>query len=172
MRTESGDEPSFEEFMAARWSALFRTAYLLTGDTHEAEDLLQNALAKTCVKWDSIRAKDAADAYVRRSMFNQMSRQWRWRRREQPVDQLPDVGHHGGLAGRDERMVLWEAIRQLPPRMRVTLVLRYFEDLSETETARQLDCSIGTVKAQTHHALRRLRVALPDLQLTLNGDHR
>ena len=73
---------SFSEFMAARWTPLYRTAYLLTGRREEAEDLLQSALARTCVRWDTIRDKRAADAYVRKAMLNQMSRQWRTRRRE------------------------------------------------------------------------------------------
>lgn len=156
---------TFSEFMSARWTPLFRTAYLLTGDRHEAEDLLQSALARTCVRWDSIRDKGAADAYVRTAMLHQMSRQWRKRRREVPTDDLPDVGHDGGLDVRADHLALWVEIRRLPPRMRATLVLRYVEDLTEAATAAELGCSVGTVKSQTHHALQRLRAALPDLQL-------
>ena len=81
---------SFSEFMAARWAPLYRTAYLLVGRREEAEDLLQSALARTCVRWDRIRDKAAADAYVRKAMLNQMSRQWRTRRRELPTEVLPD----------------------------------------------------------------------------------
>jgi RNA polymerase sigma-70 factor (sigma-E family) len=157
---------SFSEFMAARWAPLYRTAYLLTGGREEAEDLLQSALARTCVRWDRLRDKRAADAYVRKAMLHQMSRQWRTRRREQPTDELPDHGHDGGLALREEHLDLWTEIRRLPPRMRATLVLRYVEDLSEADTAAELGCSVGSVKSQSHHALRRLRAALPDLQLT------
>jgi len=156
---------SFSEFMAARWAPLYRTAYLLTGRREEAEDLLQSALARTCVRWDGIRDKRAADAYVRKAMLNQMSRQWRTRRREQPTDELPDVGHDGGLGVRAEHLDLWTEIRRLPPRMRATLVLRYVEDLSEADTAAELGCSVGSVKSQTHHALKRLRSALPELEL-------
>jgi len=156
---------SFSEFMAARWGALYRTAYLLTGDPHEAEDLLQGALARTCVRWSSIREKRAADAYVRRAMVHQMSRQWGRRRREVLTDDPPDAGHAGGLDVRADHLVLWQEIRRLPPRMRATLVLRYVEDLSEEATATELGVSVGSVKSQTHHALKRLRAALPDLEL-------
>ncbi len=156
---------AFEEFMAARWAPLYRTAYLLTGDRHDAEDLLQGALARTCVRWDKIRDKGAADAYVRRAMVHAASRGWRRRGRETVTDQLPDRGHAGGLDVRADHLALWEAIRGLPPRMRVTVVLRYVEDLTEEATAHELGCSVGTVKSQTHHALKRLRTALPDLEL-------
>lgn len=155
----------FAEFMAARWAPLYRTAYLLTGDRHRAEDLLQGALARTCARWDAIRDKGAADAYVRRAMVHAASRQWGRRGREIVTDELPDPGHGGGLDVSADHLVLWEEIRRLPPRMRATLVLRYLEDLTEAETARELGCSVGSVKSQTHHALKRLRAALPDLQL-------
>ena len=87
------------------------------------------------------------------------------RRREEPTDELPDVGHDGGLGVRAEHLDLWTEIRRLPPRMRATLVLRYVEDLSEADTAAELGCSVGSVKSQTHHALKRLRSALPELHL-------
>ncbi|MDQ4054609.1 MAG: SigE family RNA polymerase sigma factor [Actinomycetota bacterium] len=160
------DAITFSEFMAARWAPLYRTAYLLTGDRHDAEDLLQSALARTCVRWGSIRDKRAADAYVRQAMVHQMSRQWKRRGRELATDELPDAGHAGGLDVRADHLALWDEIRKLPPRMRATLVLRYVEDLTVGDTARELGCSVGSVKSQTHHALRRLRAALPDLQLS------
>jgi RNA polymerase sigma-70 factor (sigma-E family) len=161
----TGTELGFSEFMAARWATLFRTAYLLTGDQHEAEELLQSALAKTCVKWASIREKAAADAYVRRTMVHQLAGRWRRPIREVATDELPDRGHAGGLNVRADHLALWEEIRRLPPRMRATLVLRYLEDLTEEATARELGVSVGSVKSQTHHALKRLRAALPDLEL-------
>jgi RNA polymerase sigma-70 factor (sigma-E family) len=158
-------ELGFEEFMAARWQPLFRTAYLLTGDRHEAEDLLQTALARTCVRWSAIRDKGAADAYVRRAMLNLAQRGWKRRGREVVTDVVHDAGHDH-LAVRADHLALWAEVRQLPPRMRATVVLRYFEDLSVAETARELGCSEGAVKSQTHHALRRLRDALPSFDLT------
>lgn len=156
-------ELGFDEFMAARWAPLYRTAYLLTGDRHQAEDLLQDALARTCVRWSSIRDKRAADAYVRQAMVRQMTRQWPRRRREVPTEELPETGYAGGLDVRAEHLDLWAEVRRLPPRMRATVVLRYVEDLTAEATARELGCSVGSVKSQTHHAIRRLRAALPDL---------
>jgi len=158
-------ELTFDEFMAARWGPLFRTAYLLTGERHDAEDLLQTALARTCVRWGSIRDKGAADAYVRRAMVHLAQRQWKGRGREVVREHLPDEAHdHLGM--RADHLTLWAEIRKLPTRMRATLVLRYFEDLSVEATARELGCSEGAVKSQTHHALRRLRAALPALELS------
>ena len=76
---------------------------------------------------------------------------------------MPDSGNAGGLDSRADHLALWQEIRRLPPRMRATLVLRYFEDLTEAATAEALGCSVGAVKSQTHHAVTRLRAALPDL---------
>lgn len=160
-------EAGFEDFMAARWGPLYRTAYLLTGDRHQAEDLLQDALARTCVRWGSIRDKRAADAYVRQAMVRQMTRAWPRRRWEVPTEVLPEAGHGGGLDLRADHLDLWDQIRLLPPRMRATLVLRYVEDLTVEATAAELGCSTGSVKSQTHHALKRLRAALPDHELEL-----
>ncbi|MDO9396557.1 MAG: SigE family RNA polymerase sigma factor, partial [Herbiconiux sp.] len=140
-------EIGFEEFLQARWGPLYRTAYLLSGSRAEAEDLLQDALARTCVRWDSIRDKRAADAYVRRAMVHQVSRQWRHRRREVLTDDLPDAGHDGGLGVRAEHLALWQEVRRLPPRMRATLVLRFLEDLSVEDTAHELGVSTGAVKS-------------------------
>jgi RNA polymerase sigma-70 factor (sigma-E family) len=158
-------EPTFAEFMAARWAPLYRTAYLLAGTAHDAEELLQSAMTRTCLKWDSIRDKGAADAYVRRAMLHTMSSRWRRPRLEVVTDEVPDRGHAGGLDVRADHLALWAEIRRLPPRMRATLVLRYLEDLTEEQTAAELGVSVGSVKSQTHHALRRLRAALPDLEL-------
>ena len=158
-------ELTFEDFMAARWGPLFRTAYLLTGHRQDDEDLLQTALARTCVRWDAIRDKGAADAYVRRAMLHLAQRQWKRRGREVAREHLPEEAHdHLGL--RADHVALWAEVRRLPTRMRAALVLRYFEDLSIEATAHALGCSTGAVKSQTHHALRRLRAALPDLELS------
>ncbi len=161
----SDGEPDFGDFMSASWPRLFRTAYLLTGDRHEAEDLLQTVLARTCVRWGSIRDKGAAEGYVRQGLVREVQRTWRRRGREVVTHELPDSGHSGGLSTRADHLALWQEIRRLPPRMRATLVLRYFEDLTEAQTVEVLGCSVGSVKSQTHHAMARLRVALPDLEL-------
>jgi RNA polymerase sigma-70 factor (sigma-E family) len=161
----SGRDPTFEEFMAARWGRLFRTAYLLMGERHEAEDLLQGALAQVCVSWSSIRDKAAAEGFTRTVMLRHAQRRWRVRGRETPTEHLPEV-HDDQLAVRADHLILWAAVRRLPPRQRATIVLRFFEDLSVEATARELGCSTGAVKSQTHHAVRRLRTELPSLDLT------
>lgn len=158
-------ELAFEEFMAARWAPLFRTAHLLTGDRHEAEEVLQAALARTCARWGAIRDKGAADAYVRRTMLHLAQRRWRDRGRQVSSELLPEPADDH-LAVRADHLALWAEVRRLPAGMRAVLVLRYFEDLSVEDTARELGCSTGAVKSQTHHAIRRLRAALPALELT------
>lgn len=165
----ASDEVSFSEFMHARWGALFRTAYLLAGSRAEAEDLLQDALAKTCVRWRRIRDKNAADAYVRRIMVRDAGRSWRRKRQERPSGELPESGHDGGIASREAQLDLWTHVQGLPPRMRAVLVLRYYEDLSEADTAHELGCSLGSVKSQAHHAIKRLRAAMGDSATAVLG---
>lgn len=172
----SGGELEFSEFMAARWAPLFRTAYLITGDRHQAEEVLQSALAKTYVGWDRIRNKQAADAYVRKAIVQTAASGWRKRRREHLTEKPLDLVDADRTAGTDDRLALWTHILALPPRMRATLVLRYYEDLSEAQTAAELGCSVGSVKSQTSRALERLRAALGDeagaavAHLTTEGD--
>jgi RNA polymerase sigma-70 factor (sigma-E family) len=159
---KSADEAAFTEFVSARWPALYRTAYLLTGNRHDAEDLLQGALANTYAGWGRIRDRGATEAYVRRALVHAAQRGWKTRGRSVATEEVPDDGHDGGLGGLGDRAVLWHAVCALPPRMRAALVLRYYEDMSEADTAATLGCSIGSVKSQTHHALRRMREALGD----------
>jgi RNA polymerase sigma-70 factor (sigma-E family) len=154
------DQLDFEEYMRGRWAALFRTAYLLTGEPVAAEELLQDSLARACASWHKIRDRGAADAYVRRILVNQATRGWKRRGREKATDQLPETGHDGDLGSHEQHLDLWPEIQRLPPRMRAVLVLRYYEDLTEAQTAHELNCSVGTVKSQAHQALRKLRTAL------------
>ena len=154
------DEVAFTVFVQGRWPALYRTAYLLTGDRGEAGDLVQTALANTYVALPRIRDRAATEAYVRRAMVNAAPRGWRRRDRTVLTEEAPLLPHDSGLDGHAERAQVWAAVCALPPRMRATLVLRYYEDLSEAEVAATLDCSVGSVKSQTHHALKRLRAAL------------
>ena len=149
----------FREYVAARSSALLRTAYLLTGNRADAEDLLQTALAKTYLAWDRIREREAVDGYVRRTMVNTRTSWWRRRKvDEHPTGELPERP-----AGRDETAdldlhdALWTALSELPKRQRAMVVLRYYEDLSEADTARVLGVSVGTVKSTTSRALAKLR---------------
>lgn len=154
------DSQSFEEFVAARRPALLRTAFLLTGQAADAEDLVQTTLIKVVPRWG--RIKDNPEAYVRKVLAREATTRWRIRRwRETVVEHLPDREATGpdltsGIALRD-------ALLRLPPRQRAVIVLRYYDDLTERETAATLGVSIGTVKSQTSDALARLRVLIPDL---------
>lgn len=147
------------DFIAARSPALVRSAVLLTGDEALAQDLVQVALAKTWSRWDRIVRQDAPEAYVRRvlvSTFISWSRR-RWRG-ERPVAELPEVRDlRDDLDAADLRVCVNAALATLPSRQRATLVLRYFDDLSEAQTAAVLGCSVGTVKSQTAKALAALR---------------
>jgi RNA polymerase sigma-70 factor (sigma-E family) len=150
---------AFRSYVAARSPALLRTAYLLTGSRADAEDLLQTALAKTYLAWDRIREREALDGYVRRTMVNTQTSRWRRRKVvEYPTDELPE-----SASGRDAAAdlalhdALWTALAELPKRQRAMVVLRYYEDLSEAETAQVMGVSVGTVKSTTSRALTKLR---------------
>lgn len=149
--------PDFERFVAERGPRLLRVAWLLTGDAHLAEDLVQTALAKVWPQWSRI-ADGNPEAYVRKTLVNTYAS---WRRRhwsgEVPHSELPEVSTTDVFANVDLEHSLAAAIRTLPPRQRSVVVLRYFEDLSVAETARVLHCRPGTVKSQAVKALRTLR---------------
>ena len=150
----------YAEFVAARQLTLSRIAYLLTGDHHAAQDLVQSALVRLARHWRRVRAGGYPEAYLRRIMVNERNTWWR-RQPPEPVDPVPE------RAGRDEasdlatRTSLMAALRALPPRQRAVIVLRFFADLTEAQTADALGCAVGTVKSQTHVALARLRHLLP-----------
>jgi RNA polymerase sigma-70 factor (sigma-E family) len=155
---ETDDDIRFGDFVAARWQALSRVAYLLTGDHGRAEDLLQTALVRAHRRWRHI---DNPEHYVRRVLVN-LNNSW-WRRRritEHLTAQVPEREAADPHTDYDVRDELWSAVLKLPPRMRAVLVLRYFEDLPEADVARILECSLGTVKSQTSRALDRLRADL------------
>ncbi|WP_034592172.1 SigE family RNA polymerase sigma factor [Hamadaea tsunoensis] len=148
----------FREFVEARYAALLRTAYLLTGSTHAAEDLVQTALLDLLPRFATVAEPFA---YARRSMINQRTSLWRrLGRREVLGGFLPDRPGADHAAAADSRQDLLQALNTLPVRMRAVLVLRYWEDLSEADTAEILGCSTGTVKAQASRGLARLRTAL------------
>jgi RNA polymerase sigma-70 factor (sigma-E family) len=153
------DDPEFRDYVTARGRALLRTAYLLTGNLADAEDLLQAALAKTYLAWDRIEDRGALDGYVRRAMVNTHISWWRRRRvQEFPTDELPDraVADHAGDSDRQE--ALREAIDRLPQRMRIAVMLRYYEDMTEAEVAERLGVSLGTVKSTVSRAVAKLRI--------------
>lgn len=154
-------EEEFREFVAARSSALLRTAYLLAGDWSTAEDLLQTALTKTYLAWKRLGRIEAIEPYTRRVLVNTAT-SW-WRRRwhgERPTEVLPERPGPDRHEEALERDLLWRHVRALPVRQRAVLVLRYYEDLSEAQTAELLDISPGTVKSQTARALSTLRKRL------------
>jgi RNA polymerase sigma-70 factor (sigma-E family) len=169
----------FERFVQARWGTLLRTAYLLTGDRQLAEDLLQEALSRLAERWARLSASGNPEAYVRRCLYNGAVDGWRRRARRPEVvgtdlvvDSGRSVGHHqardlGGDA--DTRVVLRGALEQLTARQRAVLVLRFYEDLTEVQTAEVLGCSPNTVKSQTRKALDRLRVVAPELSEAFTG---
>jgi RNA polymerase sigma-70 factor (sigma-E family) len=153
--------------MSVRYAELLRTAYLLTGSQHAAEDLLQTVLCKAMRRWSRI---DEPMAYLRRAMVNQSASRWRraGRLAEYLTAAVPDRPAPGDsastIADRDELMA---ALATLPPRMRAVLVLRYWEDLSEQDTAAVLGCSAGSVKSQASRGLARLRALLrPEVSMT------
>ncbi len=150
----------FEAFVAARYAALLRTAYLLTGDHHDAEDLLQQTLVKAVGAWSRIDGDP--EPYVRTILVRQNVSRWRRRRwRELSTDDLPElVAEDSGV---DDRLELHRALGVLAPRQRAVIVLRYYEDLTEVQTAETLGIAVGTVKSQTRDALTRLRAVLPEL---------
>lgn len=153
---------AFEEFARAETDALLRSAFLLTGDRHHAEDLVQVALAQVATRWRKI--EDPA-AYVRRVLYTQSVSWWR-RRRSRVVEKLTaDLPERQApVTGEPEvAMMLRKALGRLTARQRAVLVLRFYEDLSETETATRLGCRVGTVKSQTRHALLRLRRLSPEI---------
>ena len=172
MKTMAGERPTtrgdavggaaggveFDDFVAARSTSLLRTAYLLTRDHALAEDLLQTALTKAWFSWSRIESDP--EPYVRKILVNTFASWWRrkWNG-EQAHDELPEPsGGPDEHAGADQRHDLWEAMGRLPRKQRAVVVLRFVEDLSETETARVLGIAPGTVKSQTSKALAKLRI--------------
>jgi RNA polymerase sigma-70 factor (sigma-E family) len=164
-RTRSGaDDPGFREYVTARRPSLLRTAYLLTGNRADAEDLVQSALAKTYLAWDRIEDRSALDGYVRRAMVNTHISWWRRRRLEEyPTDEIPDRAVADDSGTSDLADTLRRAVDRLPQRMRAAVVLRYFEDMTEAEVADVLGVSLGTVKSTVSRAVAKLRIDV-DLQ--------
>lgn len=161
MAGRSGIEDEFREFVAARSAALLRSAYLLAGDWATAEDLLQTALTKTYLAWRRLGEIEAVEPYARRVLVNTAT-SW-WRRRwhgERPTEFLPERAVADATEEQLDRDLLWKHVKALPTRQRAVLVLRFYEDMSEAQTAELLDISPGTVKSQTSRALGTLRQRL------------
>ena len=160
---DDGDERDFAEYFAAKRDSVRRTAYLLCGDWHRADDLAQTAFVALHRKWNRIRDRAATDAYVRRTLvrasIDESRRPWR---RERQVEQLPEP-EAAGTRLDDQvatRADLLAGLRTVPPKQRAVLVLRYFEGLDVAGVAKALGCSEGNVKSQTSRGLAHLREAL------------
>jgi RNA polymerase sigma-70 factor (sigma-E family) len=168
-------DEDFVAFVRSRQRSLLRAAYLVCGDAQHAEDLVQEAFVKLGSRWESVQ-HGSPDAYVRRIIYHDAVTRWRRWRREVVHDVTATDGAWTGLvepdpteswvSGADVR----EALRELPPRQRAVIVLRYYEDLSEEAIAEALGISRGTVKSQASGALRNLRGLLPHLAPALTSD--
>ncbi|WP_430782950.1 SigE family RNA polymerase sigma factor [Actinoplanes sp. G11-F43] len=160
MRSESVDS-DFAAFVQARQHRLLRSAFLVCGDHHLAEDLLQGALVKLALRWERVREGDP-EAFLRTVMYRDAVSWWRRFHRETPRGSPPETE----AAGREDvpsRLVFADALRRLPPRQRAVLVLRYFDDLTEARTAEILGVTVGTVKSQASAGLRKLRELMPEI---------
>ncbi len=156
------DLADFGEFVEAELPGLLRYGYVLTGNPHDASDLVQTVLEKIGSKWPSIRRKTSDPvAYIRRSMANAHISRWRRVKRETLVAETPE---QRGYTEADpfEHEPLVRAIRELPPRQRAVIVLRYYEGLSEYEIAEALGISTGTVKSQASKAITTLRTKVAE----------
>jgi RNA polymerase sigma-70 factor (sigma-E family) len=166
---EQRDEQEFAEYFAARRDAVRRTAFLLCGDWHRADDLAQTAFVALHRHWRKVRDKQALDAYVRRTLvravIDESRRPWR---RERFVDAVPENGGEPANGtdvlgdGVATRQTLLSGLRRVPPRQRAVLVLRFLEGMDVTGAAEVLGCTEGTVKSQTARGLEALRAALGD----------
>ncbi|WP_433890752.1 SigE family RNA polymerase sigma factor [Streptomyces sp. CA-111067] len=165
----SANTTQFTAYVRTKGPTLLRTARSLTPNPSDAEDLLQTALTKTYLAWDRIEDHRAVDGYVRRTLVNTRTSQWRKRKVDEfSTDELPEPDGTGGAPDLTEqqaqRDALLRAISRLPPRQRAMVVLRYYEDMSETQTAEALGVSVGTVKSAVSRALGKLRDD-PELEL-------
>jgi RNA polymerase sigma-70 factor (sigma-E family) len=156
---------SFDGYVRQRGQALFRIAYLLTGDHHHAQDLVQQALLRVVGRWRRLVADGDPDPYVRRVLYTEHV--GRWRRSRRSVSETGPTFAEPVVADATDEVVTSVALRQalarLAPRQRAVIVLRYFEDLTEAQTADMLGIRVGTVKSQARDALARLRELAPEL---------
>ncbi|HEX4816462.1 MAG TPA: SigE family RNA polymerase sigma factor [Nonomuraea sp.] len=159
------DEPGFDGFVAEQTDALLRYGYVLTGNPHDAADLVQEALVRLCGAWSRVRRKDSPYSYVRTTMARLHISVWRRRRREHLTREPPDRVHHETFPP-DEEHGLWEELAALPRRQRAVLVLRYYEQLSDAEIAKVLGISPGTVRSQAFRGLAKLRSSLSSAPMT------
>jgi RNA polymerase sigma-70 factor (sigma-E family) len=158
----SDDPPDFPSWVRANGDALRRFAYLVIGDHERAADAVQDALVVACQRWRRIVAHGSPDAYVRRCVVNADTTRWRRFLRRERLEPDPTLfGRPGAGADTAGRVVLedamWSLCLQLPPRQRAAIVLRYYDDYSDTEIAAVLECSTSTVRSQIHRGIATLR---------------
>jgi RNA polymerase sigma-70 factor (sigma-E family) len=151
---------SFEEYVQARTPALLRIAYLVTGNAHDAEDLVQAALERAATRWQHLTDPEA---YLRRVIYTKSISWWRSRRVRPPETLTATLPERPVEADHDTRLAVLSALHRLTRKQRAVLVLRYYEDRTEVEAAILLGVSTGTIKSQTRHALQRLRELAPEL---------
>jgi len=157
----SGDADSFNAWATTAQRRLLRTAVLLTGDHQRAEDLVQEALVKVALRWRRLH-DGHPEAYARTVIVRDNISWWRKHRREVLVEP-PERTSLDGTDTAERRLLLDRALAALTPRQRAVVVLRYYDDLTEQATADAMGVAVGTVKSQTHLALRRLAEAAPEL---------
>lgn len=168
----SHDWATFAEFVSARSAALHRAAYLMVGDVGLAQDLVQEALIKTYVAWSRLRDPANAEAYTRKALTT-IAIDWSRRKArtaERPSGQVPDTGSPGHAEGVDDQTWLWQCLLQLPARQRVAIVLRYYEDLTEEQTAEAMGCARGTVKSTVAAGMSRLRLLVGPSRMPRESD--
>jgi RNA polymerase sigma-70 factor (sigma-E family) len=158
-------DDDYADFVRSRTHALLRSAYLLTGDQHLAEDLVQEALARTHRAWGRLERTGNAEAYARKVMYHAQVSLWRRPKVAEVLPgELPDRSSGPGSESAEDRIVLRRALLGLSPKQRAVIVLRYFEDHTEVEAAQMLGMSVSTVKTQCARGLERLRTLVPDLR--------
>ena len=158
------DEESYVALVSARWAALHRTAFLLTGGRADADELLQDTLTKAYAAWTKVSRADDAAAYLHRMLVNEFlshRRRAGWGRERLGLPTL-DTAQDSHEPSTVDRLELWAVLRQLPPRQRAVIVLRYYQDWTEAQTAAALGCAVGTVKSQASAALKTLRTRMTD----------
>jgi RNA polymerase sigma-70 factor (sigma-E family) len=155
------DQASFEAWAARHYAALVRSASIVTGDVHRAEDLVQEACIKVAARWEKLRDGNP-EAYARRILYRDHISWWRRTRETPAADPLSDLVVDDS-EGRVDAVVIRQSLNRLTRKQRAVLVLRFYEDLTEAQTAEALGVSIGTVKSQTFAALAKLRQIAPEL---------
>jgi len=158
----AADPPDFDAWVAARGPALLRLAYTLTGNAADAEDVVQNVLARALGRWGRLSRVGDVDAYVRRMVVNEHTSWWRrWRRRETPVAQVRDEAV--AQAGPEDHDRVWAACRALPEAQRTAVVLRYYEELEYAEIAALTGVAEGSVRSRVSRGLAAMREMLGEL---------